>query len=184
MKLFIGCSSSDELDKIYMDKCEFFLDCVLKDNDLVYGAYNKGVMKLAFDCAKKYNRKIYAVTIEKNIETLKLVDADYKSAVPTTYNRSEELIRLSDMVIILPGGIGTITELISAIESMRSMDFSKPILIYNINGFYDGLINFLDKIYSEKFSSLSGRDFYHIVDNIEEAVKYVREMELEYGREN
>lgn len=184
MKLFIGCSSSNELDKVYMEECSKFLDCVLRENDLVYGAYNNGIMKLAFDSAKKYNRKIYAVATEKYKSELEMINADYKLPVPTTYNRSEELVRLSDMVIILPGGIGTVTEFISSIEAMRNSDFEKPILIYNINGFYDEFISFLDKIYNEKFSSAEGRNFYYIASDQESAVRYVKEKEIEYGKKN
>lgn len=184
MKLFIGCSSSNELDNSYINECTLFLDEVLKENDLVYGAYNNGIMKIAFDSAKKYNNSIYAVATDKYDKELETIDADYKISVPTTYNRSEELVRLSDMIIILPGGIGTVTELISAIEAMRNMDFNKPVLIYNVNGFYDDFLNFLDKIYQEKFSSSEGRIFYHIVNDLDSALKYVKKKKIEYDRNN
>ena len=175
MKLFIGCSSSNEIDKKYIDSCTSLLEEILKNNDLVYGAYNNGIMKIAYDTALKYNRNIYAITTENYKEELEDIEAQYKIITPNIYTRGEALIKNSDVVVILPGGIGTITELISAIETMRNNEFNKPIIIYNFDGFYDEFIKFIDTIYEKKFSSETTKNFYYILDTPEEIVEFINE---------
>ena len=64
MKLFIGCSSSNDISKRYLNDCEEYLEELFKlDNDLVFGAYNKGLMAIAYKLAKKsatsYASKLY-----------------------------------------------------------------------------------------------------------------------------
>ena len=59
MNLFIGCSSRDNIPSKYYDRCKKLLDELFKrEYDLVFGACNKGLMGLAYNCALKYNRNI------------------------------------------------------------------------------------------------------------------------------
>ena len=74
MKLFIGCSSSNELNKIYYEECQKYFDYLLKENDLVFGAYNDGLMGLAYKIAKENKRDIYAVATLKNQDSLNDLD--------------------------------------------------------------------------------------------------------------
>lgn len=185
MKLFIGCSSSNDIDSKYLDDSYLLLNEILKDNDLVYGAYNNGIMKIAYSLAHHHNRKIIAITTDKYKDELGQIECEYKESTPNIYTRSELLVRLSDMVIILPGGIGTINELISSIETMRNNEFNKPILIYNMDGFFDKFLEFLDKVYEEKFSSIDAKKYYHIVNTREDVIEYVNEYkESQNGRKN
>ena len=62
MKIFIGCSKSEKIPKKYFEDSQKLFDEILKDNDLVFGAKNEGIMGLAYRTAKKYNRKITAMT--------------------------------------------------------------------------------------------------------------------------
>lgn len=174
MKLFIGCSSSNDIDKIYLDESYSLLNEILKENDLVYGAYNNGIMKIAYDMAKLYNRKIFAITTSKYKEELEGLDCEYKECTNNIYRRSEALIKYADMVIILPGGIGTITELVSVIETVRNHEFNKPILIYNINGFFNKFLEFLNKVYEESFSSINDKKYYKVVNTKEEVTEYIK----------
>lgn len=178
MKLFIGCSSSNEIDKKYLESCKSLLEELLKNNDLVYGAYNNGVMGIAYDIAIKNHRTIYAITTEVYKHELDDIQAEYKIVTPNIYTRSESLIKNSDIVIILPGGIGTITELISSIETMRNNEFNKPIIIYNVDGFYDEFIRFMDVVYKEKFSSVEVKKFYRIFNDQKDIIEYIKEIEI------
>lgn len=173
MKLFIGCSSSNKIDSKYLAASYELLSEILKDNDLVYGAYNNGIMDIAYSLAHTYNRQVIAVTTSKYKEELDDIDCEYKLCTDNIFRRSEELIRQSDMIIILPGGIGTITELISAIETMRNNEFTKPILIYNMYGFFEKFLEFMDKIYDEEFSSNDDKKYYRVFDTPEEIFKYL-----------
>ena len=153
MKLFIGCSSSEQIPQIYIKDCENYLKELFKlDNTLVFGAYNKGLMAISYEQALNNNKEIITNSISE---------------------RTEKLIEESDVLIFLPGGIGTIYELLTAIESKRSKEFDKPIIIYNSNHYFDNLLLFLDNIYNQNFTNKSVKNCYHISNNITDTIEYI-----------
>lgn len=174
MKIFIGCSSSDKVDSKYFSACEKLIESLFTDeNELVFGAMNNGLMGLAYKVAKKYKRKVTGIApkiYEKDFEQL---ECDVEILCNNITDRIEKIINTSDAFVFLPGGVGTTCEIFSLIESKRSEEFDKPILIYNCYNFFEHLIKMLDKIYSEKFSSHAIRENYLITDNIYESLKYI-----------
>ena len=64
MKLFISCSSQDTIKEEYKEQAKSLAEILSKDNDLVFGAYNKGLMGLSYDIAKKNNRKVIGICPE------------------------------------------------------------------------------------------------------------------------
>ena len=169
MKLFIASSSSEDIDSKYMNDCESYLNKLLKDNDLMFGSYDKGIMGLCSKIAKENNRFILGCgTGDYTSENY-----DMNLLVNSITDRTSYLIKNSDAIIILPGGIGTINELFVAIDLKRSGEISVPIVIYNSNHYYDELFVFLDKLYNEKFSPSSVKDVYHVSDSYEDTIKYL-----------
>lgn len=78
--------------------------------------------------------------------------------VETMHDRKALLIRDVDAVIALPGGCGTLEELFEAITAKRLGLFLKPIIIVNVDGYYDHLLKFLENSIEEKFMRESHRD--------------------------
>lgn len=174
MKLFIGCSSSDDIQEIYNTDCSNYLEELFKlDNELVFGAYNKGLMAISYNIALKYNRKITGITPKIFVDALKDLECNEEIITTNISRRTDNLIEESDALIFLPGGIGTIYELFTSIESKRSGEFNKPIIIYNSNHFFDKLLLFLEDIYKEKFTSLSVKDTYHISESATDTIEYL-----------
>jgi len=174
MKLFIGCSSSKNIDNKYMDDCNIYLNKLLKENDLVYGAYNEGLMGLSYEIAKSNNRKIIGIAPKVFENDLINLGCDEKIVTEDILERTSMLIKNCDALIFLPGGIGTILELMSAIDMKRNGEFDKPIIIYNSYNFFDGLVCFFNKIYEEKFSSVNVRDCYYFASNAKDTLNYIK----------
>ena len=86
---------------------------------------------------------------------------------------TDKAIELSDAIIILPGGIGTIYELLTAIECKRSCEFDKPIIIYNSCGYYDKMLELLELTYNEDFALRIVEENYYVCNNASDAIKYV-----------
>ena len=63
MNLFIGCTAKTNIDKVYIDECSDLIKMIakLENVDLVYGAYNRGLMGLCYSEFKKNNKKILGV---------------------------------------------------------------------------------------------------------------------------
>lgn len=62
----------------------------------------------------------------------------------------------------------------SLLESKRSHEFDKPVIIYNSNNYFNELLKLLDKIYKEKFTSKETSNLYHISDNYEDTIEYLK----------
>lgn len=88
--------------------------------------------------------------------------------------RKEMMIELSDVFVVLPGGIGTIEELFEVWTGNHVKAYSKPILIVNLNGFYDLLLQFTQQQFDDGF--LIERHFSDItvVKTIPEAIAFLQ----------
>lgn len=175
MKIFIGCSSREEIPDKYFNDCNNLIEELFKlNNDLVFGAYNKGLMALSYDKAKKYNRKVIGITPKIFEEDTKDLECNKLIITDTISRRTDGLIEEAEVLLFLPGGIGTIYELFSAIESKRSGEFDKPIIIYNSNNFFDKLLEFIEVLYKENFSDVKVKKCYYVTNDINELIEYLK----------
>lgn len=174
MKLFIGCSSSDDIPQKYIEDCNKMIQALMVNNDLVFGAYNYGLMKLAYNNTLKLGGNIIGICPEAYKDDLKELNCNEEIITKSVNERTDNLISKSDALIFLPGGIGTICELFVAIDSKRCHEFNKPIVIYNSNGYFNKLLDFMEKMYSENFSKVKDKDNYLITDSIDEILSYIR----------
>ena len=178
MKIFVACSSSNDIPEKYIEDCKKYLSILLKENDLVFGAYNEGLMKIAYEIALKNKRKIIGVcpkAYKKDIENLILNE---KTITENISERTEKLIEKSDACIFLPGGTGTLQELFTALEIKCGKEMNKAIIIYNSNNYYDNILKMLDKIQHEKFINKTLSDYYHISDSIEDTLEYLKKVSI------
>jgi len=166
MKIAVCCSSSDNIDKKYIESSERLLEQIFKrDNDLVFGAMNNGIMGIAYKNAKKHNRSVTGIAPEIYKDDFNDLDCDTEILTKSVNERTEALVNNSDVLLFLPGGVGTIYELISAIEMKRSEEFDKPIVVYNETGFFDEMLQMLNKVYQRDFTSQNVRLSYNIAND-------------------
>jgi len=84
--------------------------------------------------------------------------------------RKKKMFEISNAVIALPGGVGTLEELTEAITLKQLSLFDGPIIILNTLGFYDSLIDFLDNMVSENFLRSEHKGIWEVVTNPCEAL--------------
>jgi uncharacterized protein (TIGR00730 family) len=84
--------------------------------------------------------------------------------------RKKKMFQLSNGVIALPGGIGTLEELTEAITLKQLSLFDGPIIILNTLGFYESLIKFLDNMVSENFLRSEHKSIWEVVTTPGEAL--------------
>ena len=94
--------------------------------------------------------------------------------VKTMHERKQKMDELSDAVIALPGGFGTMEEFFEMLTWGQLGLHTKPIGILNINGFYDPLISLFDSMYEEGFLKLVNREMVLVSDQIEILIKKLR----------
>jgi uncharacterized protein (TIGR00730 family) len=88
--------------------------------------------------------------------------------------RKEMMIDLSDVFVVLPGGIGTIEELFEVWTGNHVKAYSKPILIVNLNGFYDSLLQFAQQQFDDGFLIERHFSYITVVNTIPEAIAFLQ----------
>ena len=117
------------------------------DIDLVYGAGGTGIMKAVAEGAKKYGSHITGMTIDHlfNVERPDLFqeDIDNLQIFHRMFARKVAMTSASDAFVVLPGGLGTMDELFELMVLKQLNLLHKPLIILNIEGFFDPLKDFL-----------------------------------------
>lgn len=140
-----------------------------EDHTLVYGGGRIGLMGALADSVIDGGGKAIGVipeflsTKEKRHQ---FVTKMY--TVKTMAERKNKMVEMGDVFVALPGGTGTLEEIIEAISLNHLKRHDKPCVLVNIMGFYDPLVLMLDVMVEEDFLSQEARDGIYVIDSIEE----------------
>lgn len=174
MIVFVGCSSSNDIDKKYIEETKK-LAKVLCDNKctLMFGSAESGMMGAVYKVFKENNCEVISVLPKQNFGVLTEVESSKTVYVEKTSDQLKYLVNNGDLTIILPGGYGTLSELITSIQCKKIGEHNKKIIIYNLFGFYDKLLEEFDKYYEQKFDSCNQNDLYTVINSYEEIKNYL-----------
>jgi uncharacterized protein (TIGR00730 family) len=98
--------------------------------------------------------------------------------VNTMHERKRLMLEGVDAAIAMPGGCGTLEELLEAITWKQLGIFTKPIVILNTNHYFDPLLEMLDKAIAEKFMREEHRPIWSVVleaDDVLPAIEQAKE---------
>ena len=180
MKIFVGCSASNDIPSKYRKDCNMLLDELFKEeNDLVFGACNTGIMSDAYMSALNNKRGIVGICPEAYVHDFKELNCTEELITKNVNERTDGLIKESEVLLFLPGGFGSVYELFTAIESKRCHEHDREIIIYNSEGFYDELLSFIEKIYNEQFAKEYVREYYFVSNNKKEIIDYIEKIKKE-----
>lgn len=136
---------------------------------LVYGGGDVGLMGTLADTVLSEGGEVIGVMptflVEREIAHPKLTEL---IIVEGMHERKKKMMDLADAYIALPGGPGTLEEISEAISWARVGEHGNPCVLLNINGYYDLLAAFFDKMVAEGFLSQEDRDRILITDSLEE----------------
>lgn len=152
-KICIFCGSSMGFDPIYKEKAAE-LGRVLADHgcELLYGGGSVGLMKIVADVMMERHCKVIG-TITQHLLDMRVghPEIDELIVVETMAERKKILEDMADGFIALPGGIGTMDEFFEAYVLSQLRVFDKPVALYNVNGYYDGIVDFIGHMAKEGF---------------------------------
>jgi hypothetical protein len=176
MKICVFASSSNALDKAYVDEAIRLARMIGQNKQtLVNGGANVGLMHEMLEKAAESGAHTIGIIPEK-LQGHKLV-SEHAAELHVTKDMMERkaLMReLSDAFIALPGGFGTLEEILEVI-TLKQLDYhSKAIIFLNTNGFYDDLFRQFERSFDENFAKESYRNLYFVASNSEEAMEYLR----------
>ena len=174
MKILISSSSSDEIRDEYKIVTKYLCDELSNDNELVFGCTDRGLMGICYNSFKEKNRDIIGVCYEMYKDDLKNLELNKVHFVKTLEESNRLLCSLSDVILILPGAYGTLAEFICLLEEKRTGLHNKDIIIFNINGYYDNLINMFNKINREVSSRYDFNKLCKVFNTADEVVEYIK----------
>jgi uncharacterized protein (TIGR00730 family) len=171
----VYAASSCNIDEIYLSAARELGKLLAKHSiTCIYGGGPNGLMGAVANSALDNGGKVCGIIpkfmIERGWLNTRLTD------VVTTddmHRRKSLMAERSDACIALPGGIGTLEELLEIITWRQLGLYCKPIIILNVNGFYDYLLEMLHKIEKENFMRHGHEEIWSVAKTPEEALDLI-----------
>ncbi len=170
-------ASSTKIDAVYFQAAEA-LGRLLAEHRirLINGAGNLGLMRSVADAVLKSGGEVTGVIphfmVEQNWHHTGLTEL---IEVESMHERKQKMADLSDGIIALPGGCGTLEELLEIITWKQLGLYLNPIIVLNVNGFFDPLLEMFEKAIEENFMRQQHRDIWKVARTPEEAVELLYE---------
>jgi len=173
--LCVYCSSSDRLDQKYYVAAEAVGEAIAKRGwGLVYGGGRSGLMGALARAVKRGGGRVIGVIPDfMKAKELAFDEADELITVVTMRERKLLMEARADAFVALPGGWGTLEEIME-ILTLRQLDvLRKPCVFFNQDGFYDDLLRFFEKMVTEKFNKPSNLNLFAVAQTLEQTFAHL-----------
>ncbi len=175
MNVCVFSSSSNGIADCYIQDAIVLAQLIAKNNmTLINGGANVGLMEVVSATAVKYGARTIGIIPVKM--TYRNLVSDKMHEVIVLGNMQERKARmrdLSDAFIALPGGFGTLEEILEVITLKQLEDLEGPVVFINTNGFFDDLLKQFEKSYDENFAKENYRKIYFVAQTPQEAIDYI-----------
>lgn len=175
--LCVYCASSDRLDPKYVATAtELGRELVARDWGLVYGGGKTGLMGAVARAAKASGGRVIGVIPEfMKAKELAYDEADEIVTVVTMRERKLLMETRADAFVALPGGFGTLEEIMEILTLRQLNVVKKPCVFLNQDGFYDPLFALFETMLREKFFKPSNMDVFRIASSVPEIFAKIEE---------
>lgn len=177
--LCVYCSSSDRLDPKYSAAAvELGHEMVVRGWGLVYGGGKTGLMGVIARAVKEKGGRVVGV-IPEFMKTRELAydEADELVTVVTMRERKLLMETRADAFVALPGGFGTLEEIME-ILTLRQLDVvRKPCVFFSQDGFYDDLIRLFERMLREKFFKPSNMELFRVAATVPDVFARIEAVE-------
>jgi hypothetical protein len=149
----VYCGSSMGVKAVYADAARAFAKAMVENGtSLVYGGGNVGLMGVIADEVMRLGGEVTGIIPH----ALMCKEVGHHGVtrlhvVKDMHERKALMAQLSDGFVAMPGGIGTLEELFEAFTWLQLGFHTKPVGLLNVDGFYDGLIAFLEHTVQQGF---------------------------------
>ena len=169
----IFCGSSMGKGDIYKNKAIELGKLLAKKNiALIYGGADIGIMRILADTVLENGGKVIGV-MPKILEDKEITHKHLTELhiVEDMAQRKKMMADLADAFITLPGGFGTLDELSEILTWYQLEITEKPLAIFNINGFFDEFLKFLDTAVEQRFLRIEHRKNIIVEDDEEKLLQ-------------
>ena len=149
---------------------------------LVYGGGNVGLMGILARAVHEKGGQITGIIPEflRQMEVF-YEGCDEKIITEDMHERKRLLFEKGDAIIALPGGIGTLEELVEMLSWLQLGQHGKPIALYNLGGFWNPFITLLDHMHKEGFMRPGARERILLTEDIEAIIPMLQDAAQKEG---
>lgn len=153
MKIAVFCGSNFGASGIYREAA-VALGRALADEkiQLIFGGTSKGLMKVIADTVLEHGGSVHGIITRGLVDKgQQYPNLSVPEIVATRSLRKIRMAEVSDGFLAMPGGVGTVEELFEMWVDAQFEGHKKPLGLYNVNGFFDGLLRFVDTMIEQGF---------------------------------
>ncbi len=171
----VYASSSNLIDRKYFDIASRLGEAIARNGDtLLFGGGVRGLMGAAATAVHRHNGRVVGIIPEAlNQKGVVYETCDELIVTKSLRERKAIMDERSDAFIALPGGFGTLEELLEIITLKQLKYHNKPIVILNFDGFFDALLEQFGHIMDQHFAKPESSLLYHVTTDTEDALEYI-----------
>jgi uncharacterized protein (TIGR00730 family) len=170
MKICVFCSANGQFDPDFFSAAEELGRWAAeKGHTIVYGGVNQGLMEAIGRAAHEAGALTIGVIptiVEKSGRRSDYVDIDIPC--DNLSDRKQLMMDQADVFVALPGGIGTLDEIFTVAASATIGYHQKPVLLFNVKGFWNPLVQLLDNLKAQGMVRGEWQQYIRIISSLEE----------------
>ena len=170
MKICVFCSANEQIDPEFFTATEELGRWAAENGHvIVYGGVNQGLMECLGRAAHEAGGRTIGV-VPTIVEKTGRVSDHVEIEIPcdNLSDRKQLMMDKSDVFIALPGGIGTLDEIFTVAASATIGYHQKPVILYNLKGFWNPLIQLLDDLQERGMVRGQWRDYINVISKLED----------------
>lgn len=174
-KICVYCASSSKVNSEYVETARKLGKILAENNiELVYGGGSVGLMGVLADSVLENGGRVTGVIPRFMVEVEWQHDGLTELILTESmHERKEKMAELADAVVALPGGCGTLEELLEIITWKQLGIHSLPIVIVNVNGYYNHLLAQFQQAANELFMRPEHLQMWNVTNSAEEVLKAI-----------
>jgi len=179
MNICVFCSSSNAISEVYFTEAQK-LGKLIGENghSLINGGANVGLMEAVTISASQSGAKTIGIIPERMIGRSLASDNSHEVIITDDMmSRKAKMRDMSDAFIALPGGFGTLEEILEVMTLRQLSYHTKPIVFINTNNFFEHLFKQFEVSYVQQFAKEVYRRLYFEAKTPEEALEYIKKYE-------
>lgn len=172
-KIGIFCSASENIDKMYFESARQIGEWLGRTGKtLIYGGSNLGLMECVARAVKENGGTVVGVVPTKLEEKGRVSTLlDEAIHVRNLSERKDVMTERADILVALPGGVGTLDEVFHVIAAASIGYHQKKVIFYNEHGFYDELLHALQSLEEKGFARQPFSTYYEVANTLNELIE-------------
>ena len=173
----VYCGSANNVAAPYIETAAAVATALVQQGTrIVYGGGHVGLMGVVADTALRAGGAVIGIIPEHiRAQEVQHTGLTELHVVQDMHTRKRMMVERADAFVILPGGLGTLDEAFEILTWKKLKLHNKPILLFNLNGYWDPFLAIIDRAVTEGFAQPSDRALFRVVMSVAEMLAALQE---------